>query len=128
LSEAGPFASKNTVSGSLNKRVIADSPLSKRIVAYVVSRQNDDGGYAFAQGLESNAQDTYYGLAILSLLGSRAQIVITATMATIVRSITVCLTHPAYSVVTEDVVQSKLCPILKVRRNRLAFQVPNPQG
>ena len=70
LSEAGPFASKNTVSVSLNKRQTADSPLSKRIVAYVVNRQNDDGGYAFAQGLDSNAQDTYYGLAVLNILGS----------------------------------------------------------
>jgi len=35
---------------------------------YVLVRQNNDGGYAFAQGLESNAQDTYYGLAILDLL------------------------------------------------------------
>jgi len=70
LSEAGPFASKSTVSVSLNKRQTADSPLSKRIVAYVVNRQNDDGGYAFAQGLDSNAQDTYYGLAVLSILGS----------------------------------------------------------
>jgi hypothetical protein len=39
-------------------------------VAYVVNRQNDDGGYAFAQGLDSNAQDTYYGLAVLNILGS----------------------------------------------------------
>jgi hypothetical protein len=37
-------------------------------VAYVVNRQNDDGGYAFAQGLNSNAQDTYYGLAVLKIL------------------------------------------------------------
>ena len=70
LSEAGPFASKSTVSVSLNKRQTADSPLSKRIVAYVVNRQNDGGGYAFAQGLDSNAQDTYYGLAVLKALGS----------------------------------------------------------
>ncbi|MEM3578547.1 MAG: prenyltransferase/squalene oxidase repeat-containing protein, partial [Candidatus Bathyarchaeia archaeon] len=41
----------------------------KRVVDYVVSRQNEDGGYAFCQGTESNAQDTYYGLAILGLLG-----------------------------------------------------------
>ncbi|MEM3694954.1 MAG: prenyltransferase/squalene oxidase repeat-containing protein [Candidatus Bathyarchaeia archaeon] len=41
---------------------------SKRVVNYVVSRQNEDGGYAFCQGTESNAQDTYYGLAILDLL------------------------------------------------------------
>jgi len=70
LSEAGRFASKSTVSASLNNRQTADSPLSKRIVAYVVNRQNDDGGYAFAQGLDSNAQDTYYGLAVLNILGS----------------------------------------------------------
>lgn len=70
LSEAGPFASKSTVSISLNKRQTADSPLNKRIVAYVVNRQNGDGGYAFAQGLESNTQDTYYGLAVLNILGS----------------------------------------------------------
>lgn len=41
----------------------------KRVVDYVVSRQNEDGGYTFCQGTESNAQDTYYGLAILNLLG-----------------------------------------------------------
>ncbi|MEM3616847.1 MAG: prenyltransferase/squalene oxidase repeat-containing protein [Candidatus Bathyarchaeia archaeon] len=42
--------------------------LVKRVVDYVVSRQNEDGGYTFCQGTESNAQDTYYGLAILDLL------------------------------------------------------------
>ena len=35
---------------------------------YVLRRQNPDGGYTFAQGSDSNAQDTYYGLAILRLL------------------------------------------------------------
>ncbi|MEM3395564.1 MAG: prenyltransferase/squalene oxidase repeat-containing protein [Nitrososphaerota archaeon] len=40
----------------------------KRVVDYVVSQQNIDGGYAFCQGVDSNAQDTYYGLAILKLL------------------------------------------------------------
>ena len=40
----------------------------RNIINYVLVRQNNDGGYAFAQGLESNAQDTYYGLAILRLL------------------------------------------------------------
>jgi len=44
--------------------------LTSRIVNYVVKRQNKDGGYTFAQGAESNAQDTYYGLAILSSLNS----------------------------------------------------------
>jgi hypothetical protein len=36
----------------------------------VINRQNEDGGYTFCQGAESNRQDTYYGLAILSLLGA----------------------------------------------------------
>jgi hypothetical protein len=52
----------------LAKNQFVDSPRFKRIEDYVVKRQNDDGGYAFAQGLDSNAQDTYYGLAILDLL------------------------------------------------------------
>jgi len=42
---------------------------SRTIVDYVVSRGNIDGGYAFVQTTESNAQDTFYGLAILDLLG-----------------------------------------------------------
>jgi len=70
LREAGRFAPESTVNASLNIRQIADLPLGRRIVEYIVNRQNDDGGYAFAQGLESNAQDTYYGLVILSVLGS----------------------------------------------------------
>jgi hypothetical protein len=40
----------------------------RRVIDYVVDRQNEDGGYTFCQGTESNAQDTYYGLAILDLL------------------------------------------------------------
>ncbi len=44
--------------------------LVKRVVDYVVGGQNDYGGYAFCQGVDSNAQDTYYGLAILDLLGA----------------------------------------------------------
>jgi len=59
LCDAGRFALKEKVTLDL-----------KQIVDYVVNRQNDDGGYTFAQGAESNAQDTYYGLAILELLGS----------------------------------------------------------
>jgi hypothetical protein len=62
LHEVGRFAS------GLEKEQFADLLLVKRIEGYVVKRQNDDGGYAFAQGLGSNAQDTYYGLAILNLL------------------------------------------------------------
>jgi hypothetical protein len=50
------------------KKQSAESSWVKSIEDYVVKRQNDDGGYAFAQGLDSNAQDTYYGLAILDLL------------------------------------------------------------
>jgi hypothetical protein len=42
---------------------------ARRIIDYVVNRQNEDGGYTFYQGIESNAQDTYYVLAILDLLG-----------------------------------------------------------
>ena len=45
-----------------------DSSLVKKITDYVVNRQNADGGYTFCQGAESNLQDTYYGLAMLSLL------------------------------------------------------------
>ncbi|MEM2122403.1 MAG: prenyltransferase/squalene oxidase repeat-containing protein [Candidatus Bathyarchaeia archaeon] len=42
----------------------------KHVVRYVLDRRNMDGGYAFCQGLESNVQDTYYGLAILDILGA----------------------------------------------------------
>jgi hypothetical protein len=42
----------------------------RQVIDYVVNRQNEDGGYTFCQGTESNAQDTYYGLAILDLLGA----------------------------------------------------------
>lgn len=59
LRESGRFAPKEKTALDL-----------KEIVDYVVNRQNDDGGYTFCQGAESNAQDTYYGLAILELLGS----------------------------------------------------------
>jgi len=59
LREAGRFAFKEKATLDL-----------EQIVDYVVNRQNDDGGYTFCQGAESNAQDTYYGLAILELLGS----------------------------------------------------------
>ena len=41
-----------------------------RVIDYVVERQNEDGGYTFCPGIESNAQDTYYGLAILEMLGT----------------------------------------------------------
>lgn len=52
-------------------RRLNDPSLQSKIVNYVVGRQNDDGGYAFCQGsLESSAQDTYYGLAILHRLNA----------------------------------------------------------
>jgi len=47
----------------------------RRVIDYVVNRQNEDGGYTFCQGTESNAQDTYYGLAILDFLGAPFPIV-----------------------------------------------------
>jgi len=61
LYEVGRFASehKTAINGLLWVRHTID---------YVLARQNDDGGYTFCQGTESNAQDTYYGLAILDLL------------------------------------------------------------
>jgi hypothetical protein len=55
LREAGRFASKGTVNAILNIREIANSLLGRLIVEYIVNRQND-GGYAFAQGPDSNAQ------------------------------------------------------------------------
>jgi hypothetical protein len=43
---------------------------TEKATDYVLSRQNADGGFTFWQGADSNAQDTYYGLAILRLLAS----------------------------------------------------------
>lgn len=50
--------------------VANDRSLTKNVINYVISRQNVDGGYTFVEENDSNAQDTYYGLAILKLLGS----------------------------------------------------------
>ncbi|MEM3361481.1 MAG: prenyltransferase/squalene oxidase repeat-containing protein [Candidatus Bathyarchaeia archaeon] len=61
MREVGRFA-------VLESRQLADL-WTKRVADYVLGRQNEDGGYTFCQGTESNAQDTYYGLAILNLLG-----------------------------------------------------------
>lgn len=61
LDEVGRFAF------GIGKKQLADLPRVKRIAKYVVDRHNDDGGYAFVQGTDSNAQDTYFGLAILNL-------------------------------------------------------------
>jgi hypothetical protein len=50
-------------------RRLSNPLIKNKIVNYVLTRQNEDGGYCFAQGaFESNGQDTYYGLAILSQL------------------------------------------------------------
>jgi len=52
-------------------RILAtDASLTKNVINYIVSRQNTDGGYTFVEENDSNAQDTYYGLATLKLLGS----------------------------------------------------------
>ncbi|HUK28546.1 MAG TPA: prenyltransferase/squalene oxidase repeat-containing protein [Candidatus Acidoferrales bacterium] len=40
----------------------------ERIARYVKDRQNQDGGYTFAQWTESSAQDTYFALSILEML------------------------------------------------------------
>ncbi|MCW3983787.1 MAG: hypothetical protein NWE96_07305 [Candidatus Bathyarchaeota archaeon] len=54
----------------IEARRLNDS-IKKEIINYVVTRQNEDGGYCFAQGaLESNGQDTYYGLSILKQLSA----------------------------------------------------------
>ncbi len=49
---------------------LADPSWTKKIANYVIDRQNEDGGYTFCQGAESNGQDTYYGLNILSALNT----------------------------------------------------------
>ena len=43
------------------------------IADYVSQRQNADGGYTFAQWSESSAQDTYYAIEILKMLGVQPQ-------------------------------------------------------
>ena len=53
---------------AVNLRKSAPRFSARNVVGYIVSRQNTDGGYTFCQGTESNAQDTYCGLAILDLL------------------------------------------------------------
>jgi hypothetical protein len=48
--------------------LVADRSWEKNVFNYVSSHQKADGGYTFVQRNEANAQDTYYGLAILRLL------------------------------------------------------------
>jgi hypothetical protein len=55
----------------LEARRLKDQSWVKKIAEYVIQRQNEDGGYTFCQGAESNRRDTYHGLSILTLLGSR---------------------------------------------------------
>lgn len=66
MHEVGRFGSETK--GTPKKEHFTDLKRVKSIADYVVNRQNLDGGYTFCQGTESNAQDTYYGLAILDLL------------------------------------------------------------
>ncbi|MBO3803962.1 MAG: hypothetical protein JTT11_08875 [Candidatus Brockarchaeota archaeon] len=44
--------------------------LRKAVSEYVLKRRNEDGGFTFCQFVDSNAQDTYYALEILALLGA----------------------------------------------------------
>jgi len=67
LREVGRFVLWDRTLG-FGKEQFADSSWIRGVIDYVVNRQNNDGGYTFCQGTESNAQDTYYGLAILDLL------------------------------------------------------------
>jgi len=50
---------------------IEDLVNTRSIVHYVLERQNKDGGYTFCRGAESNAQDTYYAIEILQMLGAQ---------------------------------------------------------
>ena len=53
----------------LSQLRIADLVDTNGVVDYVFERQNEDGGYTFCRGTASNAQDTYYALGILEMLG-----------------------------------------------------------
>jgi hypothetical protein len=48
--------------------LIKDRSWEKNVFKYVSSHQKADGGYTFVQGNDANAQDTYYGTAILRSL------------------------------------------------------------
>jgi hypothetical protein len=48
--------------------LVEEMSWEKNVFNYVSSHQKADGGYTFVQRNEANAQDTYYGLAILRLL------------------------------------------------------------
>jgi hypothetical protein len=48
--------------------LVEDRSWERSVFNYVSSHQKADGGYTFVQRNDANAQDTYYGLAILKLL------------------------------------------------------------
>jgi hypothetical protein len=54
----------------INSSVLDDELQVINISRYVRDRQNQDGGYTFAQWTESSAQDTYFALHILQMLGA----------------------------------------------------------
>ena len=56
-----------------NASVLDDELQVIKISRYVRDRQNQDGGYTFAQWTESSAQDTYFALHILQMLGVMPQ-------------------------------------------------------
>jgi len=39
------------------------------ILGYILERQNDDGGYTFCRGTDSSAEDTFYAIETLRILG-----------------------------------------------------------
>uniref|UniRef100_A0A7C3J414 Geranylgeranyl transferase type II subunit beta n=1 Tax=Candidatus Methanomethylicus mesodigestus TaxID=1867258 RepID=A0A7C3J414_9CREN len=49
------------------------SELIQLILKYVKGCLNDDGGYSFCQGVDSNAQDTFFALSIQQLLDASPQ-------------------------------------------------------
>ena len=57
-------ASRTTSTGLERHIAIAE------VLRYIQRRQNEDGGYSFAQGAESSAADTYYGIQALKALGA----------------------------------------------------------
>ena len=70
MREVGRFALENKNVLDLRRGQLVNPFHIKSVIKYIVSRQNEDGGYSFVQGAESNAQDTHYGLATLRMLDS----------------------------------------------------------
>ena len=69
MREVGRFNSRNNVVTALERVYFNWETLARSVADYVISRQNEDGGYTFCRDTDSTAQDTHYGLAILDLLG-----------------------------------------------------------